>query len=173
MNEKNKKTSVVLIGMPGAGKSTIGVLLAKKMALDFTDTDLLIQTSQGDALQEIVDNQGYLVLREIEEKVILAMNGERQVIATGGSAVYSSAAMKYLKKAAIAVFLDVNLTEIKKRVKDFDDRGFARREDQTFDDLFSERVPLYKKYADITIVCENKNQDEIAKEIADKTRELL
>ena len=169
---KVNKTSVVLIGMPGAGKSTIGVLLAKRMALDFTDTDLLIQTSQGEALQKIVNNQGYLVLREIEEKVILSMNREHLVIATGGSAVYSAAAMEYLKQSALAVFLDVKLEEIKNRVKDFDSRGIARKEDQTFDDLFYERVPLYQKYADITINCENKNQDEIAEEIVDGVRNL-
>ena len=173
MTENVRKTSVVLIGMPGAGKSTIGVLLAKKMALDFTDTDLLIQISRGDALQKIVDSQGYLALRAIEEKVILSMKGAHQVIATGGSAVYSAAAMEYLKQTAIAVFLDVNLDEIKKRVRDFDSRGIARKEKQTFDDLFAERVPLYQRYADITILCENKNQDEIAEEIANQTRNLL
>jgi shikimate kinase len=173
MTENAQKSNIVLIGMPGAGKSTIGVLLAKKTALDFTDTDLLIQTRQGDALQKILDSQGYLALRAIEEKVILSMNCTHQVIATGGSAVYSEPAMEYLKKTSIAVFLDVNLDEIKKRVNDFDDRGIARRQDQTFEDLFAERVPLYQKYADITINCENKNQDIIAEEIAEKTRHLL
>ena len=163
-----KKTSVVLIGMPGAGKSTIGVLLAKKMALDFTDTDLLIQTHHGLALQDIVDSQGYLTLRKIEEAVILSMKCEQQVIATGGSAVYSVAAMEYLKRYAVTVFLDVNLVEIRKRVTDFSTRGIARRSDQTFDDVFAERVPMYQKYADITIDCENKNQDQIALEIAGK-----
>jgi len=166
MINKQGKTSVVLIGMPGAGKSTVGVLLAKKIALDFTDTDLLIQTRHGHALQNIVDTQGYLALRKIEETVILSMNCDHQVIATGGSAVYSAAAMDYLKKHAVAVFLDVALEDIKKRVRDFDSRGIARRADQTFDDLFGERVPLYQKYADITIDCQNKNQDEIAEEIS-------
>ncbi|MCP4754849.1 MAG: shikimate kinase [Proteobacteria bacterium] len=168
--EKKKRSNIVLIGMPGAGKSTIGVLLAKYLALDFVDTDLMIQVKCGEALQKIVDTQGYMELRSIEEKVILTLVCANHVIATGGSAVYSPTAMAHLKKNAATVFLDSELTDIERRIADFDTRGIARKVDQTFDDLFRERLPLYQLYADITIDCRNKNQDEITAEICAKLK---
>jgi shikimate kinase len=154
--------NLVLVGMPGAGKSTIGVLLAKYLAMNFVDTDLLIQMQYGDALQRIVDTKGYMALRRIEEEVIIKTRLHHTVIATGGSAVYSSVAMVHLKQNGTVVFLDVALPEIKRRVKNFDNRGIARRENQTFDDLFQERVPLYRHYADLTVDCTSRNQDEVA-----------
>ncbi|MBU2512679.1 shikimate kinase [bacterium] len=166
------KTNVVLVGMPGAGKSTIGVLLAKKLALDFIDTDLLIQVKYGDALQEIVDTKGYLELRKIEEEVIYSTGYIGHVIATGGSAIYSEKAMEHLKKSSYIVFLDVTLAEINRRIVDFKTRGIAMRDDQTFEDLFSERYPLYKKHADFTIRCNNKNQEVISGEICEKLLSL-
>jgi shikimate kinase len=165
------KSNIVLIGMPGAGKSTIGVLLAKRRALDFVDTDILIQLQYGDALQRIVNTEGYLALRIIEEKVICATHRQAHVIATGGSAVYSAKAMAHLKKNAIVVFLDVAFAEIEKRVTDFDSRGIAMRADQTFHDLFAERLPLYQAYADLIIECQFKNQDAITTEICHKLDE--
>ena len=161
----NTKSNIVLIGMPGAGKSTIGVLLAKRRALDFVDTDLLIQRKYGDALQEIVNTEGYLKLRDIEEEVICSTKRHEHVIATGGSAVYSEKAMMHLKERAIVVFLNVTFEEITRRVTDFDSRGIAMREDQTFEDLFNERYPLYERYADYSIDCNLKNQDTITNEI--------
>ncbi len=162
----NDKSNIVLIGMPGAGKSTIGVLLAKRRALDFVDTDLLIQRKYGDALQQIVNKEGYLKLRTIEEEVICATVRSEHVIATGGSAVYSEKAMEHLKKSGLVVFLNVSFEEITRRVTDFGSRGIAMREDQTFRDLFNERFPLYQRYADITIDCQSKNQDIITTEIS-------
>jgi shikimate kinase len=136
--------------MPGAGKSTIGVQLAKALALDFVDTDLLIQTQQGCPLQEILGNKGYLALRAIEAQVILDLNSKNTLISTGGSAVYSDAAMRHLKTLGTIVFLAVSLDTLKQRVDNEASRGIARPEGQTFDAVYTERTPLYQQYADIT-----------------------
>ena len=157
--------NIVLIGMPGAGKSTVGVILAKRTARDFVDTDLLIQKTEKRSLQEILDADGYLGLRRIEERVLLSMELCGHVIATGGSAVYSDAAMDHLRRVGIIVFLDVDLDAIKSRVTDFDSRGIAKRADQSFEALFEERRVLYRKYADITIDGARLNQDQVCEGI--------
>lgn len=157
--------NIVLIGMPGAGKSTVGVILAKRTARDFVDTDLLIQKTEKRSLQEILDADGYLGLRRIEERVLLSMELCGHVIATGGSAVYSDAAMDHLRRVGIVVFLDVDLDAIKSRVTDFDSRGIAKRADQSFEALFEERRVLYRKYADITIDGARLNQDQVCEGI--------
>jgi shikimate kinase len=154
--------------MPGAGKSTIGVILAKMMTKDFIDTDVLIQLSESRLLQDIVDNEGHMALRKIEENVILQMNCRNHVIATGGSAVYSKAAMEHLGSMGDIVFLDVDLPALEARVRNFDTRGLAKRADQTFADLFHERRPLYKKYARITVECSGHTQEEICDMIIGK-----
>jgi len=147
-------SSLVLIGMPGAGKSTIGVLLAKLTCRSFVDTDVLIQSQEGRPLQEIVDRAGHLALRAIEEQVIVGHGCMGCVIATGGSAVYSCVAMMHLKRHGVIVFLDVALSTLEARVRDVDTRGLAKRPDQSFRDLYDERTPLYRQYADITIDCD-------------------
>jgi shikimate kinase len=154
--------------MPGAGKSTIGVILAKMMTKDFIDTDVLIQLSESRLLQDIVDNEGHMALRKIEENVILQMNCRSHVIATGGSAVYSKSAMEHLGSMGDIVFLDVDLPALEARVRNFDTRGLAKRADQTFADLFHERRPLYKKYAGITVGCSGHTQEEICDMIIGK-----
>jgi shikimate kinase len=159
------KSNIVLIGMPGSGKSTVGIILAKLLSLDFIDTDVLIQTSEGRSLQSIADTQGHMTLREIEEKVILGLDCRNQVIATGGSAAYSDAAMRYLKADAVVVFLDVSLATIESRVGDFSTRGLAKRPDQTLADLFHERLPLYRKYADIVVNCEGLSHEKVCERI--------
>jgi shikimate kinase len=159
--------NIVLIGMPGAGKSTIGVILAKRMAFDFVDTDLLIQRAERRSLQDILDTDGYLELRSIEERVLLSMELRRHVIATGGSAVYSEAAMEHLKRMGVVVFLDVDLESIRRRVTDFDSRGIAKRPDQSFEALFEERRVLYRKHADLTIDTKGMNQDEVCDRISE------
>ncbi len=150
----NLKKNLILIGMPGAGKSTVGVILAKRTARGFLDTDLLIQTSRKKSLQQIIDEEGHERLREIEEEILLSIDVQNHVIATGGSAVYSEPAMQHLKKGGSLVFLDVPFKELVKRVGDYRDRGIAKPKEQSFADLFEERSRLYKKQADFTIQCD-------------------
>ncbi|HUV76429.1 MAG TPA: shikimate kinase [Desulfobacterales bacterium] len=168
-------SNIVLIGMPGSGKSTVGVILAKMTSHDFVDTDLLIQTLVGRSLQDIVDMESNLALRRIEEDVLLGLNCRNHVIATGGSAAYSHAAMMYLKSNGLMVFLDVDLPTLASRVIDFDTRGLAKRPDQSFADLFHERFPLYAKYADVTVTCSKLTQEEVCAKIikALRARKLI
>lgn len=164
-SDQMQLSNIILIGMPGSGKSTIGIILAKKTAKSFIDTDVMIQTNEGRSLQAIIDHDGYMALRKIEERNLLTLNYTDHVISTGGSAAYSDAAMNHLKSTGTIVFLNVNLTTLTKRIRDFDTRGLAKRADQTFEDLFNERSSLYKKYADIIIDNSDMNQDEVCEEI--------
>lgn len=146
-----RKSSIALIGMPGAGKSTVGVLLAKRLAMGFVDTDILLQNREGRSLQSIVDAQGPVELRRIEEQVLCDLQLRNSVIATGGSAVYSAKAMAHLQRLGRLVYLRVSLAEIQARVTDSATRGLARRSGQSLEDLFHERALLYQRYADIQI----------------------
>ncbi len=150
----NKHNSIILVGMPGAGKSTIGLLLAKELGLDFLDTDVAIQVREGKTLQQIMDTSNYLKLRHIEEQVLLNTDPRGKVVATGGSAVYSEAGMSHLKQYGQVVFLDVPLRELTRRIHNYESRGIARHPDQSFSDLFDERSRLYKTYADLIIDCD-------------------
>jgi shikimate kinase len=146
------KDNIILIGMPGSGKSTVGVQLAKHLGLEFIDTDLLIQTNQGRLLQDIVDTDGHEVLREIEAEELRQLKIHKALVATGGSAVYSDSGMQNLKSQGIVIYLDVSFAEIKKRITNSENsRGIAKAKGQTLEDIYNERVPLYKKHADITI----------------------
>lgn len=164
------KSNIILIGMPGSGKSTVGVILAKLTGLDFIDTDILIQTAAGRSLQDIVDADGHMELRRIEEEILLGISCSGHVIATGGSAAYSDRAMNHLRSDGIIVFLDVDITTLESRVNDFTTRGLAKRPDQTFADLFDERVSLYAKYADITVDCTGLSHEEVCAKVMDKLR---
>jgi len=155
-------SNIVLIGMPGSGKSTVGVILAKLTARDFVDTDLIIQAEQGRPLQDIVDRDGYLRLRRIEEDVLLRLDLLNSVIATGGSAVYSDKAMRCMGEGGVIVFLDASLSTIRQRVPDFGTRGLAKPPDQSMDQLFAERRLLYRKYAKISIDCDDLSHEEVA-----------
>ena len=145
--------NIVLIGMPGAGKSTVGVLLAKSLLLDFVDTDLIIQKKYSKALCDIIEEKGTQQFLQIENDVIFAENFSHSIIATGGSAVYGEQAMKKLKENAVTVYLDLPLEEIKRRISDIKTRGVAMKNGSTIEELFEERRPLYEKYADIKINC--------------------
>ena len=156
------KSNITLIGMPGAGKSTIGVILAKNMGFGFIDTDVLIQTNQQKTLQMIINETDHLNLRELEEETILKVGVDNHVIATGGSVVYSDKAMAHLQSISKIVFLEVRFDELKRRIKNFGTRGIAKTKDQTFSDLYQERQILYKKYADATVDCNTLSQAELA-----------
>ena len=165
-----ERSNIVLIGMPGSGKSTAGVLLAKKMSKNFVDTDLLIQVSRNLSLQEIVNSFGHREFLKIEEKTLKKLRLENHVIATGGSAVYSQPAMNILKTDGVIVFLDADLPSLKKRLTNFDSRGIARRPGQNLEDLFEERNRLYHMYADITVDCSDIAQDAVCGKIMEKLR---
>jgi len=159
-------TNITLIGMPGAGKSTIGIILAKDMGLGFIDTDVLIQINQQKTLQQIIDETDHLQLRAIEENEILKLNIDHHVIATGGSVVYSPKAMAHLAEISTVIFLDVNFEELERRIHNFESRGIAKAENQTFQELFDERRILYRKYAQITVDGNARDQEEMALHIA-------
>lgn len=157
--------SLILIGMPGAGKSTLGLLLAKNLAKDFVDTDLLIQLEHRKTLQDILHEQGYLALREHEEKVLLNAHYPNHVIATGGSAVYSEVAMHHLKQFGPIVFLDVTIDALEQRIHNMNSRGIARPAGQSFAEVYAERRPLYLRYADIIIDCDHKHIEQLVDEV--------
>ncbi len=157
--------NLVLIGMPGSGKSTVGVLLAKRLGLGFIDTDLLIQEDAGRTLQTIVDEDGYEALRHIEEQVLLKLDVQHKVISTGGSAVYSARAMKHLKTNGTVVFLDIPLDLVIERIGDHSMRGISRRPDQSLEELFEERFELYSRNADLVVQGAELNQDEVSETV--------
>ncbi len=149
--------NLILIGMPGAGKSTIGVLLAKELGVEFVDTDILIQLQEGKTLQHILDASDYLALRQIEERILLGLEPNQKVIATGGSAVYSEKGMQHLKAHGYVIFLDLPLPQLRRRIHNFNTRGIARAPEQSLNALFTERRLLYQRYADITLACRGKS----------------
>lgn len=161
MATEKKPSNVVLIGMPGSGKSTVGVLLAKRLGLGFVDTDLLIQEAAGRTLQDIVDRDGYQALRRIEEQVLLELDVRGQVISTGGSAVYSEPAMEHLKADGVVVFLDIPLEVVLERIGDYSARGISRRPDQSLEELFAERIKLYSRVADVAVDCVGRGHEEV------------
>ena len=152
--------NIVLIGMPSAGKSTLGVLLAKTLCMPFTDTDLVIQEKENKLLQNIINEFGNEHFLKVEEATILNCNFSNHVMATGGSVVYSDAAMNHLKKSSIVVYLKLDYAEIEQRLNNITTRGVAIAEGQTLKDLYNERVPLYEKYADITLDCNGKGMED-------------
>jgi shikimate kinase len=167
---KDHKTNIVLIGMPGSGKSTVGVILAKMLAKSFLDTDILIQNEEMCTLQEIVDSRGHMVLREVEERVLLGVVCKDTIIATGGSAAYSEPAMSHLQLDGTVVFLDAELTALERRVRNYHSRGLAKRPEQSFEDLFTERLQLYRRYADIVVESSLLTQEEVCERIIRELR---
>lgn len=160
------KNNIVLIGMPGSGKSTIGVLLAKIIGYDFIDSDLLIQAREGKKLYEIINEKGLDAFDKIENDVNASIKATKTVIATGGSVVYGKEAMEHLKQIGTVVFLDVSIEELNMRIKNMATRGISMREGQTFEDLFNERNVLYNKYCDIKIDCNGRTLSENAERLS-------
>ena len=161
----SNKTNIALIGMPGAGKSTVGVLLAKLVGLGFVDTDLEIQQREGASLQAILEAQGYKVLRDIEAAVLAPVLLPGRVIATGGSAVYDSASMQRLAVAGPIVYLQADLETVQARVKLQPLRGIASPQGQSLKDVFLERTRLYERYADVIVAVRSHSPQQLAEEI--------
>ena len=162
--------NIVLIGMPGVGKSTTGVVLAKNLGMSFIDSDLVIQEQKGKKLHELIEEHGLDGFLEIEEQVKCSISPRSAIISTGGSAVYSAAAMDHFNQIAIICYLKLSYEGIQERLGDLAERGVVLREGQTLKSLYDERTPLYEKYANLTVECENKNIREIVMELAKRLR---
>jgi len=153
--------NIVLIGMPGAGKSTVGVVLAKTLGMQFIDTDILIQERAGKMLQEILDGNGPDAFKRLEEETILSIRPDRAVIATGGSVVCSEAAMAHLKSGGVVVYLEIPYAEMEARLKNITTRGILLLPGQSLRGMYDERVPLYEKYADLTVACSDEDFESV------------
>ncbi len=158
--------NIILVGMPASGKSTLGVVLAKTLGMEFVDTDLLIQQKTGRKLQYLIDTEGIEGFLKLEEEVLCETECRNSVIATGGSAVYSDRGMLHLKKNGKVIYLHVPLFLIKKRMKNIRTRGIVMKKGTGLADLYAERKPLYEKYADLVIrekaVGRHTQEDDIA-----------
>lgn len=163
INEEN----IILIGMPGAGKSTCGVLTAKILLKNFFDTDLLIQSMEKKRLQQIINEMGIEEFKKAEEAAILSLDLKGTVIATGGSVVYSPAAMAHLKSMGKVIYMHLSFEEMEKRITNLSTRGIVLEHGETLLDMYNERFPLYEKYADFVIDCDGNTIDDTVAEIVD------
>ena len=152
--------NVVLIGMPGCGKSTLGVLLAKAMMMDFIDTDLLLQKQGGKPLQQMVDELGTEGFSEAEEQCICSLDVQNTVIATGGSVALEERAMAHLKENSVILFVKLSYESIEQRLKNISTRGIAMKKGQTLRDLYDLRQPFYHKWADLTVESDHQEIEE-------------
>lgn len=164
-----KKSNIVLIGMPGAGKSTLGVVLAKILGMDFVDGDILIQNQVGNTLQRIIDAQGVDGFLQVENDVLAAVDVQNTVISTGGSAIYSDEAMRHLTDIGTVVYLDVSLEELRSRLGSLHERGVVMRKgvSMSLDEIFEERGPLYRKYAEVTLQTDGLTVREATRKLVD------
>ena len=159
--------NIVLIGMPGAGKSTVGVVLAKIMNKDFVDADLVIQHAYGKTLQTLIDEHGSEGFIQLENDVLCKLQAENSIVATGGSAVYSDQAMQHLAQIGTIVYLEIAYESLIARLGDLDERGVVMRGDvRNLHDLFEERRPLYERYADITVNVDDLDITTAARKVA-------
>lgn len=163
--------NIILIGMPGAGKSTVGVILAKVMGYHFIDSDLLIQEQEKCLLKDIIERKGLEGLIAIEEQVNASICTENSVIATGGSVIYGAKAMEHLREIGTVVYLCLSLSTIKNRLGNIRQRGVVLRKGQTLEELYEERCPLYEKYAHITLDGEGLGMEELMEKIVIAVKE--
>ena len=161
----SRPSRISLIGMPGSGKSTVGVLLAKRIGLAFVDTDILIQEQEQATLAEIIARSSPFVLREIEEQVLLDMPITDSVISTGGSVVYSPAIMARLTAASTVIYLRAQLETVEYRISLAPDRGIASPGNHTLEDVYNERVPLYEQYSDLVVDVDHDTPEAITGQI--------
>ena len=164
--------NVILIGMPAVGKSTVGVVVAKRLGYKFVDTDILIQEEEGRLLREIIEEKGIHGFLEIEDRVNAGVYVKNTVISPGGSVVYCKNAMEHYKKIGTVVYLQVSFETINKRLKNAKGRGVVLKEGQTLKDLYDERVRLFEKYADVTVSEDGLNLEETIEEVL-KTLKIL
>ena len=160
--------NIVLIGMPGVGKSTVGVILAKMIGYQFIDADLLIQKQEGKLLHEIIAEKGTDGFIEIEERVNASIEASHTIIATGGSVVYGKKAMEHLSRIGTVVYLKVPYDTLEKRLEDIKGRGVVLKEGQTLRTLYDERTPLYEKYADIEISEDDLNVEQTVEKLLER-----
>lgn len=158
--------NIILIGMPGSGKSTCGVVAAKLLLKNFFDTDLLIQNREGRRLQQIIDEKGLDYFARAEEEAVLSLDIAGTVIATGGSVVYSSAAMEHLRRMGKVIYLHLEYETMCRRIQNLDSRGVVLQAGYTLQDMYKERLPLYRRYADAVIKCDNNTVEQTAQQIA-------
>lgn len=156
-HSSSKKSNLVLIGMPGAGKSTLGRMLSERSDWPFIDTDQLIEETTGKSLQDIVETEGHETLRAIEAQCLKRLNCDQSIISTGGSAVYSQSAMEHLRNIGEAVYLELPLEVIKVRIGDYSARGLAKPKNQSLEALYQERHPMYQRYAHHRLKCVDKD----------------
>ncbi len=162
-----RKTNIVLIGMPGVGKSTVGVILAKMLGYQFLDADLLIQEQEGKLLCEIIEEKGTEGFIQVEDRVNASIEAERTIIATGGSVVYGKEAMEHLKEIGTVVYLKVSYAVLEKRLADIKGRGVVLKEGQTLKSLFEERSKLYEQYADLEVSEEGLNAEQTVEKLVE------
>ena len=163
----DKKKNIVLIGMPGCGKSTVGVVLAKRLGFQFLDSDLCIQEKEGKRLHEIIAMDGLEEFQRIENEVNASFTVTECVIATGGSVVYGNEAMENLKQIGLVIYLKLPYYTIRERLGDLKKRGVVLKRGQSLKSLYEERIPLYEKYADVTVNCNHKRLRQIVTYICD------
>lgn len=165
-----KKNNIILIGMPGSGKSTVGVLLAKMLGLDFVDTDLMIQSREKRLLQDILDQEGLERFLEIEEEVICSLSCENSVVAPGGSAVCRKQGAIHLRNLGTVAYLRLSCETLSRRLDNIATRGIAMLPGQSLENIYEQRRPLYERYADLTVDGEEKSARELALELAAQFR---
>lgn len=144
----SQKRNIVLIGMPGVGKSTAGVILAKRLNMNFIDTDIYIQQQTGQSLQRLIADRGLKAFCELEARLIAALDVENHVIATGGSVIYGAEAMQNLKNRGLTLWLDLPYLQLAERLDDLDARGVVMEAGQSLEQLYHYRRPFYARYAD-------------------------
>ena len=160
--------NIVLIGMPGCGKSTVGVLLAKALQMDFVDTDIVLQQQQGKKLQEIIDQVGNDAFLKMEEDCVRGLACDQTVVATGGSVVYGKEAMRRLHENGLVVYIRLPYEEIERRLSNLATRGVTLKKGQTLRNLYDERIPLYEAEADYTFEPEESNVQETVLDLAQR-----